>query len=39
MPVAVVKGSARNFKITTPADFRLAEALLRADADAGGTDA
>ena len=39
VPVAVVKGSARNFKITTPADFRLAEALLRADADAGGTDA
>ena len=31
VPVAVVKGSARNFKITTPADFALAEALLRAD--------
>ena len=29
--VAVVRGSARNFKITTPADFALAEALLRAD--------
>ena len=29
--VAVAPGSARNFKITTPADFALAEAVLRAD--------
>ena len=33
VPVAVVAGSARNFKITTPADLVLAEAVLRADAD------
>ncbi|MFH5804934.1 2-C-methyl-D-erythritol 4-phosphate cytidylyltransferase [Alienimonas sp. DA493] len=32
IPVAVVPGSARNFKITTPADFALAEALVRTDA-------
>lgn len=32
VPVAVTPGSARNFKITTPADFALAEALLRAEA-------
>ncbi|QDT16871.1 2-C-methyl-D-erythritol 4-phosphate cytidylyltransferase [Alienimonas californiensis] len=32
IPVAVVRGSARNFKITTPADFALAEALVRAEA-------
>ena len=31
IPVAVVRGSDRNFKITTPADFSLAEALLLAD--------
>lgn len=34
VPVAVVEGSTRNFKITMPADFALAEALLRADPDA-----
>ena len=33
--VAAVRGSARNFKITTPADFALAEALLRADERTG----
>ena len=32
VPVAVVPGSARNFKITTPADLALAGAVLRADA-------
>ena len=31
VPVRVVPGSARNFKITTPADFALAEALLGAE--------
>ncbi|MEM9701979.1 MAG: 2-C-methyl-D-erythritol 4-phosphate cytidylyltransferase [Planctomycetota bacterium] len=33
IPVAVTPGSARNFKITTPADFALAEALLSAEAE------
>ena len=42
VPVSVVAGSARNFKITTPADLALAEAVLRADAadaEEGRTDA
>ena len=36
--VAVVRGSARNIKITTPADLRLAEALLRAWPEGEGPD-
>lgn len=38
VPVAVTPGSARNFKITTPADFALAEALLRAEAAESAAD-
>ena len=39
VPVAVVPGSARNFKITTPDDLALAEALLSADRREAPADA
>ncbi|NNJ25737.1 2-C-methyl-D-erythritol 4-phosphate cytidylyltransferase [Alienimonas chondri] len=36
IPVRVVRGSARNFKITTPDDYALADALLRSDVGSPG---